>query len=304
MAKILIVDDDVQAAEELGSHLRSRGHQCAVMKDGTGVFEVALKSELDLLILDVMLPTTSGFEVCRQIRRDDKLYMLPILFISSMNDDAEIQHGLEQGADGYVTKPIEIQGFLQRTERLLQMNLDADYIDPITGFPDNEGTRRLVQQHITRDDAFALVYIEILNLKEFSGKTGADGRDKALRHMARALHHCAENLDLEVEEYAHGHLGGGYFICMVPINDAETYCDKVLRSWQKHMVSFYANPALKISYDDALTNDEVLDLTMCITFRDTGDHASAPQLLETVSKIHKIANIDGEPGIHIDRRVL
>ena len=114
MAKIMIVDDDPQAADQIASQLKTRGHSCAVMNDGEGVLEVARKTDLDLLILDVMLPSTSGFEVCRQVRRDDALYMLPILFVSSMNDEAEIQHGLEQGADGYIAKPIESQAFLQR----------------------------------------------------------------------------------------------------------------------------------------------------------------------------------------------
>ena len=302
MAKILIVDDDPQAANQIAFQLKAKGHSCAVMNDGEGVLEVARKTDLDLLILDVMLPGTSGFEVCRRIRRDDKLYMLPILFVSSMSDEAEVQHGLEQGADGYVSKPIESQLFLQRVERMLQINDHHGFLDPVTGFPDNEGTRRLIQQHITRDDSFALIYIETLHLKEFSLKSGLDGRDKALRHMARALHLCAEGL--KMTDFAHGHLSGGYFICMTPIDQAAAYCNKVVKSWHKHMVQFYNSPSLKVSYEEAVAQDEVLDLTMCVTYREKGNHTTAAQLLETVSKIHKIANNDGQPGIHIDRRVL
>ncbi|MFP6582594.1 MAG: response regulator [Candidatus Hydrogenedentota bacterium] len=302
MAKILIVDDDEQTAQQIASDLKQAGHTCATLDDGATVLSVARKSDLDLLILDVMLPSTSGFEVCRQIRRDDKLYMLPILLVSSMSDEAEIQHGLEQGADGYVTKPIDTQNFMVRVERMLQVNQNSDYIDSTTGLPDAEGTRKLVQQHITRNDAFALVYVELLRLKEFSARAGIDGREKALRHLTRALHHCAENL--LIEDYLLGHVGGGYFICMLPIDGSERYCEKVLKSWHNHMLRFYKTPNLKVNYEEALSRDEVLDLTMCVTYRETGDHITAQQLLETVSRIHKIANIDGLPGIHMDRRVL
>lgn len=302
MAKILIVDDDPVTAKQIAQELKHAGHSCAVLDDGVGVINVARKSDLDLLILDVMLPSTSGFEVCREIRRDEKLYRLPILFVSSMSDEKEIQHGLEQGADGYVTKPIDVQSFLTRVERMLQVNENADYIDTVTGLPDAEGTRKLVQQHITRDDAFALVYVELLNLKKFSKRAGKDGREKALRHITRALHHVAENQALG--EYIHGHMGGGYFIGMLPIDHAERYCDKVLKSWHKHMLQFYKTPNLGVKYDEAVERDEVLDLTLCVTYREKGNHVTAQQLLETVSRIHKIANIDGAPGVHMDRRVL
>lgn len=302
MAKILIVDDDEQTAQQIASDLKQAGHSCATLDDGASVLNVARKSDLDLLILDVMLPSTSGFEVCRQIRRDDKLYMLPILLVSSMDDEAEIRHGLEQGADGYVTKPIDSQNFMIRVERMLQVNQNSDYIDSTTGLPDAEGTRRLIQQHITRNDAFALVYIELLRLKEFSASSGSGGREKALRHLTRALHHCAENLS--IEDYLLGHVGGGYFICMLPIDGSERYCEKVLKSWHKHMHRFYKTPDLMVDYEDALSRDEVLDLTMCVTYRESGDHITAQHLLETVSRIHRIANIDGLPGIHMDRRVL
>ena len=128
MAKILIVDDDDQTAQQLASELKNAGHQCAIRNDGTEVLKIAEKSDIDLLLLDVMLPGTSGFEICRQIRRDKKTYMLPIIFVSSMSDEAEIEHGLAQGADGYITKPIDMQAFLQHVDRILRMKIGRAHV--------------------------------------------------------------------------------------------------------------------------------------------------------------------------------
>lgn len=302
MAKILIVDDDNQTAQQISNELKNAGHHCAVQNNGDGVLEIAGKTELDLLILDVMLPGTSGFEICRQIRRDENIYMLPIIFVSSMNDEAEIEHGLAQGADGFIPKPINMQSFLQRVDRMLQTNHDTDYIDPVTALPNNDGTRKLIQQHITRDEDFALVYIEMIHLKELAAHAKTTGRDKALRHLTRALRHCAENMGLD--NYVLGHIGGGHFIAILPTHDAELFCKKVLHSWHKHMSRFYDSSELNVEYSAALAKDEVLDLTMCVTFRAQGEHVTAQGILDTVSRIHKIADNEGQSGIHMDRRVL
>lgn len=302
MAKILIVDDDNQMAQQLATELKNAGHHCAVRNDGTGILKIAGKSDIDLLLLDVMLPGTSGFEICRQIRRDKKVYMLPIIFVSSMNDEAEIEHGLAQGADGYITKPVDMQSFVQRVDRMLESRHDTDYVDALTGLPNNDGIRRLIQQYITRDDAFALIYIELMHLKELTAHTDTAGSDKALRHLTRALRHCAENMGFD--DYAFGHIGGGHFIGIVPIDSAETYCNKVLQSWRRHMSRFYNSAGLKVRYSEALARDEVLDLTMCVTFRTRGERVTAQDILDTVSRIHKTSYNEGQPGIHMDRRVL
>ncbi len=300
MAKILIIDDDVQTAERMAHELKHVGHECAVRHECEGILEAVRKTDLDLLILDVMFPGTSGFEVCRQIRSDSELYTLPILFVSSMNDDAEVLHGLEQGADGFITKPIELLPFLQRVDRLLRSNQDIDFTDSLTGLPDAEGTRKLVQQWISRDEAFGLVYVELLHLKSFTERTSIKGRDKAMRHLARALQHYAETMSLD--EYMHGHLGGGHFIAVIPFDQTAKYCTALRDRWQKHMEKFYASEEFPIAYADAQKRGDVLDLSICVTYREAHEHVTAQQILDTLSRMHKMVYLEGEGGVHLDRR--
>jgi DNA-binding response OmpR family regulator len=302
MAKILIVDDDNQTAQQIAAELKTAGHHCAVLNNGDGILEIVQKTNLDLLILDVMLLGSSGFEICRQIRRDENVYTLPIIFVSSMDDEAEIEHGLAQGADGYFSKPLNMLTFKQRIDRILQTDHDTDYKDPLTELSNNEGTRRLIQQHITRNENFALAYIELLNIKELLKHSGQDGRNKALRHLTRALRHCA--YQMELDNYAFGHIGGGHFISLLPTETAEKYCKKIYKSWQKHMIRFYDSADLKRSYIDAVKLDEVLDLSVCVTFHQKGEYIPTQDLLDTVSRIHKTTYNEGQAGIHMDRRTL
>src|SRR5690606_30808149 len=115
-AKILIVEDDPRAAEVLGRSLTAAGHTCSIESTGARVLERARQDTPDLLVLDVMLPGTSGFEICRRVRADAHLYTLPILIVSAMRGEEEVMHGLAQGADDYVVKPFEPAQVVQRVE--------------------------------------------------------------------------------------------------------------------------------------------------------------------------------------------
>lgn len=295
MAKILIVDDDAELASRIAGELKNAGHLCAVRGQGAGVLEIARKESLDLLLLDVMLPDISGFEVCRSIRRDPHLYTLPILFFSAMDDEEEIRHGLDQGADGYVTKPFNLQHLLSRIDSILRENSKADFIDHQTNLADAEGTRKLIQQRISRDDTFALIYIELKNLREFTPPTGDKGRNKVLRHFARTLRVYGDSY--EQDQFFVGHLGGGHFICTVPNRKQQEYCEMIQQGWEKHLA--------KLCKAMGMTDMGVLGVVFCVTAREKGEFISAQQMLDTVSRIHKIADQEGlDNAIQLDRRLV
>jgi len=305
VAKILIVDDDRASAESIARELKVAGHVCGVLGSGKGLLEVAKKEAPDLLVLDVMLPDISGFEVCRQIRRDAELFTLPVLFVSAMANPEEVQHGLEQGADDYITKPFDVHLLSQRVNALLRMATSEDFIDPVTDLPDAEGTRKRIHQLISRSNTFALVYVEMLNLRAFATKHGEDARNKALRHLGRALHMYGDNF--REKEFFVGHLGGGFFICAVPFDQAKGYCKKVRGGWSKHLKSFYGSLGIEDQFDSdgnaALGTVGSLDLIFCVTARDTNEPTSSQQLLDTLSRIRRTIGDVEVGGIHVDRRL-
>ena len=305
MAKILIVDDDRTSAERIARELKLAGHACSVLGTGKGLLDVAKKEAPDLLVLDVMLPDVSGFEVCRQIRRDSDLYTLPVLFVSAMDNPEEVQHGLEQGADDYLTKPFDVDQLIRRVSALLQTASTEDYIDPVTNLPDAEGTRKRIHRLISRSNTFALVYVELLNLRTFSAQQGDDARNNALRHLGRALRLYGENF--REKEFFAGHLGGGFFICAVPLEQAKAYCKKVQQGWRKHLRTLYtslgASNKLDPHRDSALGAVGPLDLIFCVTARESNQATSAQQILDTLSRIRRTIGDVEVGGIHMDRRL-
>ena len=107
--KILIIEDHVQMRQLVERHLRKEGY--IVLGAGNGDEGLAMAKEHvpDLIVSDIVMPGLSGYEVLKEIRADLHTTHIPLLFISSKNDMSEVRHGMNLGADDYLTKPIQIK---------------------------------------------------------------------------------------------------------------------------------------------------------------------------------------------------
>jgi DNA-binding response OmpR family regulator len=116
-ALILVVDDD-EAIRELASlYLEKEGFQVTCAADGQEAVDAAHSQKPALVVLDVMLPTIDGFEVCRQLRRDSDV---PILMLTARDEDVDKIVGLELGADDYLTKPFNPREMVARVKAILR----------------------------------------------------------------------------------------------------------------------------------------------------------------------------------------
>jgi DNA-binding response OmpR family regulator len=120
MESVLVVDDDRHIAELLVLHLEREGFKVGVAYDGNTAIEKVAKDHPALVILDVMLPGKSGFEVCQAIRRGDGPQPI-VLLLTARAEEADAVTGLEIGADDYVRKPFGIRELVSRVRALLRM---------------------------------------------------------------------------------------------------------------------------------------------------------------------------------------
>ncbi|ROR21755.1 DNA-binding response OmpR family regulator [Mobilisporobacter senegalensis] len=112
MAKILIVEDETKIARFVELELKYEGYEVEIASDGRIGLEKALKDEIDLIVLDIMLPGLSGIEVCRRIRQEGN--QVPIIMLTAKDDVTDKVAGLDMGADDYMTKPFAIEELLAR----------------------------------------------------------------------------------------------------------------------------------------------------------------------------------------------
>ncbi len=115
--KVLVVDDELPIVEAVAYNLRKEGYQTLTAGDAEQCLELARTQNPDLILLDVMLPSASGFDVCRLLRKQSDV---PILMLTARAEETDRVVGLELGADDYVTKPFSMMELMARVKALLR----------------------------------------------------------------------------------------------------------------------------------------------------------------------------------------
>ena len=115
--KILIVEDDEALMLGLEENLKFAGYDVVTAGDGPSALKLGLEAKPDLIILDLMLPVMSGYDVCRKLRDSGK--EMPIVMLTARQDEFDKLHGFEMGADDYVTKPFSINELLARIKAIM-----------------------------------------------------------------------------------------------------------------------------------------------------------------------------------------
>ncbi len=116
--KILVIEDDMDIANILDTHLKDMGHDVTLTHEGTTGLEQALSNVYDLIILDLMLPEIDGLDICARVRNSPNY--IPILMLTCKSSELDRVLGLEIGADDYLTKPFSIREFQARVKALFR----------------------------------------------------------------------------------------------------------------------------------------------------------------------------------------
>jgi two-component system alkaline phosphatase synthesis response regulator PhoP len=118
MPRILIVDDEPHIVRGLEDNLRFEGYQTSTATDGHEALAVAAREAPDLILLDIMMPGLSGWDVCRQLRGQG--IDVPIIMLTARGEETDRIRGLELGADDYITKPFSLRELLARVRAVLR----------------------------------------------------------------------------------------------------------------------------------------------------------------------------------------
>jgi two-component system, OmpR family, alkaline phosphatase synthesis response regulator PhoP len=119
--KILIADDNVQNVELLEAYLSDFHCEIRTAGDGEETLQVVEEFEPDLLLLDVMMPRLSGFEVCKKLRANPKTKDLLILMVTALNEASDFERGVQAGTDDFLTKPVNKTELLCRIRSILRV---------------------------------------------------------------------------------------------------------------------------------------------------------------------------------------
>ena len=117
--RVLIADDEPNIVISLEFLMEQSGYQVEIARDGEDALEQIARFQPDLVLLDVMLPVRSGFEVCQKIRENSNWNHIRIIMLSAKGRDQDVSKGMALGADAYVTKPFSTRELVDRVKELL-----------------------------------------------------------------------------------------------------------------------------------------------------------------------------------------
>ncbi len=146
--KILIADDNAANRELLEAYLDAIDCSVELALDGQDTLEKAKASRPDLILLDVMMPKLSGFEVCQQLKEDPETSRIMILMVTALNELGDIERAVRAGTDDFLSKPINKIELIKRVENMLRLKDTTDELDRLRAYirsmdaqPDNQAER-------------------------------------------------------------------------------------------------------------------------------------------------------------------
>jgi len=195
--KVLIIDDDPDALEVAKARLTKEGLDIVCVQGGVLGLKAARREEPDLILLDLDMPDISGFDVCRSLKADTELCMIPVLFLSGSTTPEDKIIGLDLGAVDYVTKPFdafELRARVRaalRTKHLQDMLFEHAHIDPLTGLPNRRALMERLQQEWARLERhggrLSFIMADIDYFKNINDRFGHHVGDKVLQQVAGAV---------------------------------------------------------------------------------------------------------------------
>jgi DNA-binding response OmpR family regulator len=124
--KILIVDDEKDIVRVIDYNLKKEGFRTISCYDGEKAFDLTTKEHPDLIILDLMLPGMGGLEVCKELKKETKTALIPIIMLTAKAQESDKVVGLELGADDYVTKPFSPRELIARIKAVLRRTKEKE----------------------------------------------------------------------------------------------------------------------------------------------------------------------------------
>ncbi|MEW6042468.1 MAG: response regulator, partial [Elusimicrobiota bacterium] len=246
MAKILIADDDIEIQELLKFTFENEGYQTIIVGDGEEAVRKTQLENPDLLVLDIMMPKLTGFEVCEKIRQDPAFSLLPIVMLTSLTQVKDRITGIKLGADEYVPKPFEPYELVARVEGLLKRVKTSISASPLTGLPGLVTAENEVKTLLDERKSFGLSYIDIDNFKSYNEKYGFEHGDEFIKIFVGILRQA--QIEILGEPGRIYHIGGEDFLMISPQSSCEQIAKRIIELFDTAVLHAYDEDATKRGY--------------------------------------------------------
>lgn len=306
MSRILVIDDDEALSDAISQKLEAEGHEVAAIHTGNGAFELAKKVKPDIALVDIMLPGVTGYQLCRRIRIDPELYPIGILILTTVTDEPEIMHGLEQGADDYIVKPFKLDGLMDKLDSLDKLLASVAQRNPTTNLPGTQAIKRETNHRLARKDSIAVCYIDMVNYKPFCALRRREGKHKALEFMTKLLSTITRSVGI-YESYV-SHLGGEHFAVLLNHEDCERFTGNLVTSFDQNVKSLYHPEEIDQGYiviqgkRGGEKHYPLMALSIGVAHNKDREFNTANHMFDVLQQIRPMAEPKGPSVVFVDRR--
>jgi len=210
---MLIVEDDLDISNMLRIYFQSQGYDVTVAQRGGDALDMCRQQLPHIIVLDIMLPDLDGYDVCRNLRGSLRTSHIPIIFLTQKDERSDKIHGLELGADDYITKPFDLEELKLRVKNALARAKYESLTNPTTGLPSGRLIEDQLRQLMQRED-WGIIYVGIRGFNAFSEVYGFVAGEEVLRFAAMVIGKSADSVGTS-DDFI-GHIGGHDFIIITP----------------------------------------------------------------------------------------
>lgn len=227
---VMVVDDEALNITLIASILKTLDCDIRAVKDGRSALTLLEKLDhIDLILLDVMMPGISGFEVCEKIKTNPLTKHIPVIFMTALDDEESEQKGLTLGAIDYIKKPFSLSITKARIKNHLELKAYRDVleqmtqIDSLSGIPNRRYFEVVYTQEIFRSRRngtdLGCLMIDIDYFKKYNDNYGHPKGDEVIKTVAGAIKNSLTRVGDFCARY-----GGEEFVVILPSTDSEGVC--------------------------------------------------------------------------------
>ena len=244
--KILIIDDSDFFAKYVKDILEPADYIVIHANKGEEGLRMVRAEKPDLVLLDIIMPDIDGYEICRILRDAESNNLMPIIMLTSQDNQEDKLMGLELGADDYITKPFNNRELLSRVKNTLRRIERNRGASPLTGLPGNLEIQAEINSHIEKNVSFAIIYADLDNFKAYNDVYGFAKGDIAIKMTADILTDAVRDFG-NPEDFI-GHIGGDDFVIVTKPENAEAICDDVILLFDIRIKELYNTRAIETGY--------------------------------------------------------